>query len=653
VARPQALLAAAVLAALLFPAGSRVAARANATHAGPLDRYSLVHGCFGLYSRPSGQPIAPAVGPFRMHATTLGIYLLYGTRRDFLTAFGPSGLAPRVAPSTAAEWEVEGDAASGFTMTNVGTGRALQLSFRPATGCAVYPEAQANASGAPFKGTGPDGTVQGTIDAHSHVMAFEFFGGNWHCGRPWHPYGAPNALPDCARYQQGSNGVIANYLDYGAPIHPHDTRGWPTFHEWPGPDRLSTEGDYYTGIERAWMGGLRVLVVQFVDNEALCGLMTRRHNPCNDMDSVRLQARDLHQLQDYIDAQEGGPGRGWFRIVTDPIQARHVIDDGKLAVVESIEVSHVLDCGEHFGRSECSRSQVDAGLKELHALGVSSFFPVHKFDNAFGGTKMDGSETGLIVNAGNHLETGSFWDVHTCTSPESDNQQLTVPLGGAARLLNGPAASLLGGAALPLYPPPPHCNNRGLTELGTYLIRQMIKQHFIIELDHMDVKTANQALSIIGANHYSGVVSSHSWDSQLDHPDIYGLGGFISPYPSSPKDGVAQWRADKDASDPSFLFGYGYGSDMHGIASQPGPTAATPLSYPFKSLDGKVTFTRERWGQRVFDLNTDGVANYGMYADLIAAQAKLGGPQFVTDMLRGAEAYLEMWERASGVRRHS
>jgi hypothetical protein len=55
----------------------------------------------------------------------------------------------------------------------------------------------------------------------------------------------------------------------------------------------------------------------------------------------------------------------------------------------------------------------------------------------------------------------------------------------------------------------------------------------------------------------------------------------------------------------------------------------------------------------VFDLNTDGVANYGMYTDLIAAQAKLGGPQFVTDMLRGAEAYLEMWERASGLRRSS
>ena len=103
-------------------------------------------------------------------------------------------------------------------------------------------------------------------------------------------------------------------------------------------------------------------------------------------------------------------------------------------------------------------------------------------------------------------------------------------------------------------------------------------------------------------------------------------------------------------SNPDLLFGYGYGSDMNGLAGQPGPTAARPLRYPFTSLDGRVTFIRERWGQRVFDLNKDGVANYGLYPDLMAAQAKVGGPRFATDMLRGAEAYLQMWERAYGAR---
>lgn len=46
--------------------------------------------------------------------------------------------------------------------------------------------------------------------------------------------------------------------------------------------------------------------------------MSQRRNPCNDMESVRIQARDLHNLQDYIDAQSGGPGKGFFRIVTIP-----------------------------------------------------------------------------------------------------------------------------------------------------------------------------------------------------------------------------------------------------------------------------------------------------------------------------------------------
>ena len=640
----------AVLAALLFPRGDGIAAPRTATSAAPLTRYSLVHGCFRLGSRPSGTPIAQRSGPVRMQATTLGTYLLYTVRGEFLSDSGHGTVAPTSTPSPAAEWDVGGDATRGFTMTNVATGQGIAVTFRPARGCAVYPEAQVGATGVPFKGASPEAAVKGTVDVHAHVMAFEFFGGDWHCGRPWHPYGAPYALPDCRRYQQGSNGLIANFLDYGAPVHPHDTRGWPTFHEWPGPSRLSTEGDYYTGIERAWMAGLRVLVVQFVDNEALCELMTTRHNPCNDMDSVRIQARDLHALQDYIDAQAGGPGLGWLRIVTDPFQARRVINEGKLAVVEGIEVSHVLDCGEQFGTPECNEEQIDAGLRELRALGVSSFFPVHKFDNAFGGTKMDGGETGLIVNVGNHVKTGSFWDVRTCTGPEHDQPQLTVPVGGAALLLNGPAAALLQGAVLPVYPRPPHCNDRGLTELGAYLISQMVKQHFIIEIDHMDVKTANQVLGIVKAHHYAGVISSHSWDSQLDHPEVYKLRGFIAPYPGSPRGGVAQWYADKAASNPDVLFGYGYGSDMNGIAGQPGPTATTPLPYPFKSLDGRVTFTRERWGQRVFDLNTDGVANYGMYPDLIAAQARFGGQRFVTDMLRGAEAYLEMWERAYGVR---
>ena len=69
-----------------------------------------------------------------------------------------------------------------------------------------------------------------------------------------------------------------------------------------------------------------------------------------------------------------------------------------------------------------------------------------------------------------------------------------------------------------MYSAGPHCNIHGLTSLGAYLINQMIKQHFIVELDHMDNKTADATLSLLEAHHYSGVISAHSWDSPEENP---------------------------------------------------------------------------------------------------------------------------------------
>jgi hypothetical protein len=82
---------------------------------------------------------------------------------------------------------------------------------------------------------------------------------------------------------------------------------------------------------------------------------------------------------------------------------------------------------------------------------------------------------------------------------------------------------------------------------------------------------------------------------------------------------------------------------------QAGPSSAYPVTYPFKSYAGNVTFTREVWGQRTFDLDTDGLANYGLYADWLHGLQLAGGNAMMHDMFQGAESYLQMWERAVGV----
>jgi hypothetical protein len=642
---------AAVVGVVLGSSAASAAARRLSTRGQPVTRYSLVNGCYALRSPARGNLIAAAQGPFRMQAAALGIYLLYGPQGDYLIDQGAGTLQGESVPSPAAEWTVDGSSPQGFTMTNLATGTRLPVTFVPASGCATYPEAGVDATGTTFAGASPEANVLGTVEGHAHVTAFELFGGDWHCGRPWSPFGAPYALPaSCAADEQGTNGEFEDFLDFGGATRPSGMHGWPTFVDEPSPTALAEEGDYYTGIERAWKAGLRVMVTNLVDNEALCSLMTTRTNPCNDMSSVQIQSRDLYALQNYIDAQSGGPGKGWFRIVTDPFQARRVINQGKLAVIEGIEVSRIFGCGEDSGVAQCDESQIDAGLQEIHNLGVRTFFPIHEFDNAFGGTKMIAGDLGTVINAGNREETGNFWNLQSCPAQDQDAEQLSAPATGVlGQLVNGPLSALLHGSPLPVYGSGPQCNTRGLTSLGAYLIEQMIKQHFIIQLDHMDSKTATAALSIAAAQHYSGVVSAHCCSSPQLFQQIYQTGGFISEPAGPAASFVAVEKADKALSSPKYHFGFGWGSDMNGLAEQPGPSSGTPITYPFQSYDGRVTFTREQWGQRTFDLNTDGVANYGMYADWLHDLQVVGGGPMMADMFQGAESYLQMWERADGV----
>ncbi len=80
-------------------------------------------------------------------------------------------------------------------------------------------------------------------------------------------------------------------------------------------------------------------------------------------------------LQDYIDAQFGGPGKGFFRIVKTPAEARSVINDGKLAVVLGVEVSEVLDCGavqRHAAAARAAQidSELDRAARARRALAV-------------------------------------------------------------------------------------------------------------------------------------------------------------------------------------------------------------------------------------------------------------------------------------------
>jgi hypothetical protein len=178
----------------------------------------------------------------------------------------------------------------------------------------------------------------------------------------------------------------------------------------------------------------------------------------------------------------------------------------------------------------------------------------------------------------------------------------------------------------------------------------MIAHGMMIDPDHLDVLARKQLLTLVEAAKYPGIISSHSWSTSDAYPRIYKLGGLITPYAGASKTFVAEWRKLRTLRDPRFYWGFGYGADINGVAEQGGPRhGRDPVTYPFKSWDGAVTFDRLRAGQHVWDINTDGVANYGLYPDWIEDLRHLGGSQIIADMSRGPEAYLQMWERAIGI----
>ncbi|AXE83272.1 hypothetical protein C5746_39065 [Streptomyces atratus] len=502
------------------------------------------------------------------------------------------------------------------------------------------PDAQIDVTGEPFKGTDAQGRVRGFVDAHDHIMANEGFGGRLICGKPFSEQGVADALKDCPEHYPDGSLAIFDFVTKGGDGK-HDPNGWPTFKDWPAHDSLTHQQNYYAGIERAWRGGQRVLVNDLVTNGVICSVYFFKDRSCDEMTAIRLEAKKSYDMQAFIDKMYGGPGKGWFRIVTNSAQAREVIAQGKLAVVLGVETSEPFGCKQILDIAQCSKEDIDRGLDELRELGVSSMFLCHKFDNALCGVRYDSGALGTAINVGQFLSTGTFWKTETCRGPQHDN-----PIGNAVAA--EAEKQLPKGVAVPSYASGAQCNTRGLTSLGEYAVRGLMKRHMMLEVDHMSVKAADQAFDVLESESYPGVISSHSWMDLGWTERLYKLGGFATQYMSESAAFSSEARRT-DALREKYQVGYGYGTDMNGVGGWPGPRGGdipNPVKYPFRSTDGGSVIDKQTTGERTWDFNTDGAAHYGLVPDWIEDIRIVGGQEVVDDLFTGAESYLRTWGNA-------
>lgn len=681
----------------------------------PSTRYEAANGCYGVRLAGSGRYLTrqtdgsfqftgatPASLPIYFKPTALGRYMLSLPDGQLLAA-GGSQLTTAADGSDAADWVLDGPAGGPWTLTSVGQKTAVVadaagkaalgmpaagLGLSPAAGCKAFPEITTNADGDTFSGTLDDGSVLGFADAHVHISATEFLGGA-HYGSPFHRFGVAHALGDCKdkHGQDGREDLVGN-LYAGTPQATHDTQGWPTFASWPAAHSLTHESMYYKWVERAWKAGLRLMVNELVENEVLCTInSTAKLKPqnCNEMNTVYTQVQTMHDLQDYIDAQSGGPGKGWFRLVTSPAEARQVITQGKLAVVLGVEVSHVLNCNVKYNpdgseQRGCTQASVDAELDKLYNAGIRQLFPVHEFDNALGG---NGIFNGLILNGGNFIDTGRFWSTYDCPDVPyyygagAFMQTVSNPTGPGPGLFDGSdplstAARQYLGGALPVYKSDKlQCNARKSTDLGRYAIGRMMDKGMVIDLDHLELAMKTEVIDL-AAQRTKGQLSGYPLTSThgghggitMDQAKrVFALGGLIYDYKHNGKDYASEYKKAKerhDASGNTGLFAFGYGADTNGMGAQadPRPAGRPPVTYPFTLFSGSdwdpalfskvkpLVFQQQVSGERRFSTDKEGMAHYGLVADWVEEVRLEGGKDALSALYRSAEVYLRMWERA-------
>ena len=616
--------------------------------------------------RASGSS-AKRAARFHLKPTGFKTYLVHDGGGRLMTAGDDPPVNRSGAAGPATEWSIRKSGAGTHLLRSTGNGGALALDQRtralvtaasaerfrltPAKGCRPYPEAGLGAKGRPFRGRLRNGTVFGYADPHIHVTADLRAGGQVISGESYNRFGITEALGHDADVHgpDGNLDFTGNLLRSGTPTGTHDTMGWPSFGGWPTFDTYTHQQVYYRWLERAWMGGMRLIVAQVVEDEPLCQIEPVKSHSCDETETIKLGVARLRRLQDYVDAQHGGRGRGWFRLVYGPRSARRAIERGQLAVLIGAETSDPFGCSQYRGEPRCDRAQIDRGIALLRDLGVRTLFPAHWVDNALSGAALEGGDKGIFIGAMQANYTGEFFETGPCPQPGQGEE----PQPAAPEDL-GPLAGLLDASPepAPVYPPGKQCNVKGLTDLGEYAIGRLMDNHMLIEADHLSEIARDRVLAMAEARGYP-LVSSHTNTGGLWTPPelrrLFGVGGFaaatVDDAPKLPAKLLAFRRFTARRPLP-----VGMGTDTGGFAALPAPDTSAgrvPLAYPFRSYDGRVLFRRQKTGQRAFDLNADGVAHYGLMPDLLADVSRQPQGRRALDVLfHSAEAYLRMWERA-------
>lgn len=522
-------------------------------------------------------------------------------------------------------------------------------------------------------GDDPLPQLEGYADLHLHMFAEQAFGGGWFHGQATGP--AELALSLCdggnpgdhARLQDdlaamftacdkalldeaaaavpnfqallvlGGAGV-SEFLaripgsDGDTGVHADRLGGWPELGGWPRWDAIAHQQSWEGWLKEAYDSGLRVTVMSAVSLDFLCEALPDENvdrPQCDEMDDVRVQ---LEMANEFAAAND------WVEIALSPEDARRIVSEDKLAMVLSIEASHIFGDGDWM-----------AGLDEVYDLGVRTLQIVHQLDNRFGGA----APHNPIFQIAQFDETCHIDTDCALTGPE-------VTLG---------------------FDVDSNCRNvKGLTDEGAALINEMIARGMLIDIAHMSEQLTRDVYDLAVKADYYPMYASHAHFREIMIPAkareekttpawivamIRETGGMVGLRTGHEEVNTYEPSAVANTchgSSRSFAQAYDYGrlglgvsiglgSDFNGFIQQSrprfGPDACS-ASFPVEA----ACQARDERQTGVEGLGTDfdewGLGHLGLLDDLLADLEQLGVD--LEPLHRSANDFVVMWERAAGER---
>jgi microsomal dipeptidase-like Zn-dependent dipeptidase len=522
--------------------------------------------------------------------------------------------------------------------------------------------------------TGPElPPLQGVADLHLHMFAEEAFGGGWFHGSHRGP--GEDALAPCDGGDPGDHarlrddlvpllgtcdGITLDELGALVPLvaiiasgggelvgefvsqipgstgdtglHADRTGGWPDLGGWPRWDVIAHQQVWEEQLHAAYMAGLRLEVMSAVSLDWLCRAIPEENldrPECDEMADVFLQLEQAHAFVADHD---------WAEIALTAADARRIIEEDRLAIVLSVEASHLMNDGDW-----------QAQFEQLYDLGVRTLQPVHQLDNRFGGA----APHNTIFHVAQYAEN---CHIDADCGLTTDSVTLGFDVDADCK------------------------NTRGLTADGEALVGLMMDRGMLLDAAHLSERGVTDMFALVSANDHYPIYLSHGHFREIMPPErqreekttpswiveiVRQTGGIMGLRTGHEEVNTYDMSAVANTchgSSRSFAQAYDFGrlglkvpmalgSDLNGFIQQTRPRFgkdACSASFPVEA-QCQARDERDAGPPPLGDAFDDiGLGHIGLLTSLLDDLDQLGSD---AAPLRGsADAFVRMWERAEGPR---